>query len=950
MILKQTILDNTEQGLDIILYYYPQAREVIDGRAKHFKMRDEKTASASIYTDRSNIWRVTDFGGDQVSRNCFELAMQEENKEFSEILHLLIQRHNINISLDPQVNKPQNFKSRDAQPDELDGELTYVEKKTMSDADRRTMGPHVTDDIMQQYGFTLLESYTWTKARKTYTITSSDDYPILLLKCDYTDGDTPKSFIKIAKPLEPNNANRFYYSGEKPTNYVFGLELMRTRFAALRAAEEAKDPKIERPNLKIKLPEIIIASGERDALNVASMGYNVVWFNSETTAHIDKVMSELYRLADRVINIPDIDATGIRVGTAKALRHLDMYTLWLPTSISQYRDRRGKPRKDLRDYLEIHPSRSEFSHLLSISQRARFWDYELHANGKHKESIVTADLLYYLRLNGFYKMDDAAAKDITHLIRIENYKVKIYTAKKIRDFVRDDLTDRRVPQNIFNLFLNSKRSTSTLMDDLSTITLSFDKCTPISRKFFFSNAAISVSHDNITSTLVKDINRNTATSFAWADNVSSVTYQRTTPSFSITTSPDGNHTINILNTSSHYFKFLINASRIYWREEYELRADADALTNKVYRHDNMFSPLGPRLTPEEQHEQLAHLINKIYVIGYLLHRHKIPNRAQAIWVMENKITKERESNGGSGKSLMIRMLQSLSLLEIETLNGRSKKMTENNFVLDRISTSTDIINIDDANLNIDFDYFFSMITGSTTINPKGSKSFEISFEDSPNIVFTSNFPPRDFSGSQSRRILYCVFSDYYHARANNQDNNDYNETHQPSDDLGLVLAGHQYTNDMYNADINFCIDCLQFYLSCLHSNIKPIMPPMDNVLRRLNIASMGQFFHEWAEIYLAQDSDNLNKLIRREDMYNNFISETGSKSTMTAQTFRKKLEAFIANTPYLAALNPNLPDFYTVDSKRRIIKKDDYGNTKEHFYVQTVAAASRPAAQSSLDL
>ena len=47
--MKQKIFDATNGGLDIILYYYPQAREVVEGRAKHFKMRAaERTASTTV--------------------------------------------------------------------------------------------------------------------------------------------------------------------------------------------------------------------------------------------------------------------------------------------------------------------------------------------------------------------------------------------------------------------------------------------------------------------------------------------------------------------------------------------------------------------------------------------------------------------------------------------------------------------------------------------------------------------------------------------------------------------------------------------------------------------------------------------------------------------------------------------------------------------------------------
>ena len=44
---QQDILDATNGGLDIILYYYPQARQALETRRKRFRIRDERTPSAS---------------------------------------------------------------------------------------------------------------------------------------------------------------------------------------------------------------------------------------------------------------------------------------------------------------------------------------------------------------------------------------------------------------------------------------------------------------------------------------------------------------------------------------------------------------------------------------------------------------------------------------------------------------------------------------------------------------------------------------------------------------------------------------------------------------------------------------------------------------------------------------------------------------------------------------
>ena len=52
-----------------------------------------------------------------------------------------------------------------------------------------------------------------------------------------------------------------------------------------------------------KLKRLIIASGDRDAMNIASCGEAVIWFNSETQVKSPQVIAMLYKYADEIINM-----------------------------------------------------------------------------------------------------------------------------------------------------------------------------------------------------------------------------------------------------------------------------------------------------------------------------------------------------------------------------------------------------------------------------------------------------------------------------------------------------------------------------------------------------------------------------------------------------------------------------------------------------------------------
>jgi hypothetical protein len=120
----------------------------------------------------------------------------------------------------------------------------------------------------------------------------------------------------------------------------------------------------------------------------------------------------------------------------------------------------------------------------------------------------------------------------------------------------------------------------------------------------------------------------------------------------------------------------VNASRIHWRKE--LEKELDELPEKdaeEYREKYRFAIDGPKLTEEEIMEQKLHLVNKIFSIGYLLHRHKTQSRAWAVFAMDNILGEEGESNGRSGKSFCYKSLR--HFMKSVTLSGRNPKMTDN---------------------------------------------------------------------------------------------------------------------------------------------------------------------------------------------------------------------------------------------------------------------------------
>ena len=190
---QQTILDQTSGGLDIIYSYYPQAEAAQSQIDKRFKIRNEKTPSASLKKLGDGTWILTDFGGDQARRNGIQICMMEESITFREALVMLADRYGIG-GIKAEINKS-DFSKRPAKPEETDGSYYFDVKDKISQAELQVLGPKVTAEICKKYHFFSLNSFTYIKNGEAQVTASNDNYPIFMVN----HGD----WQKIYQPLNP---------------------------------------------------------------------------------------------------------------------------------------------------------------------------------------------------------------------------------------------------------------------------------------------------------------------------------------------------------------------------------------------------------------------------------------------------------------------------------------------------------------------------------------------------------------------------------------------------------------------------------------------------------------------------------------------------------------------------------------------------------------------------
>ena len=518
------------------------------------------------------------------------------------------------------------------------------------------------------------------------------------------------------------------------------------------------------------------------------------------------------------------------------------------------------------------------------------------------------------------------------------------TPKDIREFVRQWVISEVRDLSVLNLVLDTPKLSAGMLESIDEVTLDFTSFDARSQLFFFPNVCVKASGQKLDPIKKAEFKFQ---NYVWEENVIGHDFRLLDDFFTITRTIDEDGqprlSIPIHKVGSNLMGYVINSSRLFWRKEMEQRFEDRGYDEKrVYAEQHRFDIAGEGLTADEIAEQQQNLINKIFTLGYMLHHYKSPSRAWAPMAMDNKIGEDNECNGRSGKSFFFKVLS--LLMKTVKLSGRNPKLMDNPHVFDQVTQHTQMLLVDDCDRYLNTGLFYDNITSDMTVNPKNNQSFTIPFEESPKIAFTTNYVPADFDPSSEARLLYMVFSDYYHQKT---EDNDYHESRSIRDDFNKDLFSRTYSEEEWNQDLNFILQCVKFYLSVSEEPVK-LLPPMTNIIRRKYKADMGANFEDWANSYFSEESGRLDAFVVRERAFSDYKTASGS-GKLTMQGFTKKLRSFVELCPWVSEMNPKEYQ----NSQGRIIRREDGGapgsNPVEMIYLKKKAAeAARVISETEL--
>lgn len=913
----EAILSATNYGLDIILRYYPQAAEAL-ARKKHFKLReDEKTASASIKLF-GNKYIIKDFGSGK-SLNCFEIVMDHERLDFSGALDFICRSYTVpGLDLAPVFFEAE-LEFRAADPEEKEGERSFSLKDEITDTELKQLfsdniyrrykeDPKRLRAVCQKYGLFSMNSYTVIKSRKATIVKSTEHYPIFMW--DFGE------FKKIYQPKAKDKARRFFSIGDKPDKFICGLKQLEKAFTKREQeilddetdSVEGSSPKKRNPKLK----RAFMVSGGSDALNVAAVSPEEnfpIWMNSESERINQFDFLKIKAKVEDFYSIPDIDDTGIAQGHAFAMEFLEVKTVWLPEELRLHRDFRGNKCKDVKDFFKFYKIQ-QFDDILKVALPFQFWDLEPKFDKdrnfkKYEYQFNNLHAYNFLYKNGFCRFKDKNAKEGYIFTKIEGDVVKEVLAGEIKDYINNFLEDRKADTDLRNMVFRTTQVKESSMGNLPVRDIEFRDFEKDCQYMFFLNKTWKISKREIEEFKTGVVNR-----YVWDDEVIKHEVKKLDDFFKVEFHKDTDRfSIEILNTDCMLFRFLINTANMHWRvKEYGVK-DPDT------------TELRYKLTPEEDYENQLHLINRLYTLGYLMHRYKDPDKAWAPYFMENKVTEESISNGGSGKSICA-SIPSYFMKHIN-LNGRNPDLLDNNHWNENITEHIDLVHFEDTHQYMKLDELFNIITGDFPVNPKHSKGYFLPYEVSPKLVFSSNFALKNLDQSSRRRLLFSVLSDYYHHGPNDE----FESARTPSTEFGKNLF-RDFDENEWNMACNLIAQCIK-----LHLSIPKIDPPMANVEKRNLVGIMGDQFLDWAEVFFSKAAGRLNANVVREQAFNDFI--LASKLKWSSNKFKSAVKAFCKYKEY--TFNPK--DLCNDDHDRIIGSHyDEFAKkmvSKEMFHIRT---------------
>lgn len=206
-------------------------------------------------------------------------------------------------------------------------------------------------------------------------------------------------------------------------------------------------------------------------------------------------------------------------------------------------------------------------------------------------------------------------------------------------------------------------------------------------------------------------------------------------------------------------------------------------------------------TAELTESESKSLAAKLFAIGYLLHSNKDEFKA-GVWFHNA----QPDSDMPTGKTFVARWVSLFR--NTFPIDGRYPGLRNQRFLFDGVSRDTGMVIIDDLIPANATHHLREYVKEGITVDRKMCPQTTLDYYDAPKIAVTAVRPPEHIASAHDGVWLTCGFSDWFDL------------LYKPSTQFGRILMDDRYTQEDWNRDANFAVDCLQFYLRCRKNGLE----------------------------------------------------------------------------------------------------------------------------------
>lgn len=876
----------TNGGMDIFMYLFPDLADFRNS-AKKFRSplrSDDKVPSAHFWC-KNGVYLLKDFALNK-AMTAVDAYMEKRGLDFGHAVGEICRMFAIRSDGTPPGDVHATYECRKYDGPAGRGMRYQVRNPTREEI--QLLCPYATEKTLQQLGIETIETYSTVRSGKEHFFSSRPGYPIYVRTARMIDdnGNVVKTCHKVYQPC--------FRSKETCRNYKFMyVERDMAPDTIVNGLYEINEAR------KRGEKDIVAAlcSGERDAVCCMANGVYPVWFNSEGHRITAEEMRRIRSMVSVLYYVPDIDQPGKAFGMENMRRFPTLKVVWLPETLKNSIGDQQKPCKDLRDYVGKHPTKSAFTKLLNTAHCYKF----VHPQADGKGLTVSAgDMCFMLMMNGFYKLYDSGQGEYYYVQIEEGNMVSRKTEEQIRTFVIDAIegythAERDKVMGSMVLSRNIK--------DIAERRLNFCSSTDHSQLFHTRDKAFVVSADGI-----EEIERN-ADNYVWKDKVIA-------------------HQVTLL---PQMFEFQQAADPMKPGEQYfpvTFTTDdckAALYVQRLSRLNWEKVDAGEPLTEREAYENQKNLQAMMYAIGHMLCKHNSRGNNFAPYFFEFNRYDGVERNGGTGKTTLVLQLLPLMGRSVAKIDVKKERDIDDQFALQEVSETTDIAFFDECYEGFPLSKIYGYVSDGLSYEQKHKKRVTFAYDKMPRICCASNFDPKDFDASSTRRIVSIPVSHYYHYESPMAS---FKDTRTIASDFGMRLWDENYPEADYNRDINFLMQCVYYYHCVNKVSDKPLEAPLDKVLERYNEGLTENDMGMWAKVYFSDGTGHVNCEVSRDSAlsdYNQWLRQHDRKPVKST-TFTKQLKAWVALRP---GMEYNPKD--KCNSTDRIRRNGDV-----FFYVQKV--------------